>query len=175
MAYVDIDTPEGADMAEGRRIRRQELARGWRFACECSRCVEESAIVAAAAATATLEEKEKVEDLSGDVPPPLEDVPAEEVEVAVPENAEVDQEAIEEKTLGEASEEKSGGGLAGADTPMTWSVISENQPHDDEPAAAVVEQPVVSDEKLAEEWPVVGHEPEHPKEEEEYDGPIIAE
>ena len=42
MAYVDVNQHEGETSKEARRRRRYELARGWRFKCECSRCAEES-------------------------------------------------------------------------------------------------------------------------------------
>jgi mitochondrial import receptor subunit TOM20 len=54
MAYVDVKPAE--DVVEARRLRRQEIARGWRFACECTKCKEE-----APAAT-------------GDTPAPADDV-----------------------------------------------------------------------------------------------------
>lgn len=38
MAYVDVTQHEGETAGEVRRRRRYELARGWRFKCECSRC-----------------------------------------------------------------------------------------------------------------------------------------
>ncbi|KAG8904721.1 hypothetical protein FRB99_001307 [Tulasnella sp. 403] len=41
MAYVDVSTAEGEDTIEARRRRRQEIARGWRFACDCARCTLE--------------------------------------------------------------------------------------------------------------------------------------
>ncbi|KEP55343.1 hypothetical protein V565_005710 [Rhizoctonia solani 123E] len=41
MAYVDVNQGPSETRLEARRRRRQELARGWRFACECSRCLKE--------------------------------------------------------------------------------------------------------------------------------------
>jgi import receptor subunit TOM20 len=41
IAFVDITQHEGETALECRRRRRIELARGWRFACSCSRCEEE--------------------------------------------------------------------------------------------------------------------------------------
>ncbi|KAK2465945.1 hypothetical protein APHAL10511_001586 [Amanita phalloides] len=41
IAFVDITQHEGESAIECRRRRRIELARGWRFACSCSRCEEE--------------------------------------------------------------------------------------------------------------------------------------
>ncbi|CCM05579.1 uncharacterized protein FIBRA_07806 [Fibroporia radiculosa] len=43
MAYVDISQHTEETPVEARRRRRVELARGWRFKCECSRCVSETA------------------------------------------------------------------------------------------------------------------------------------
>lgn len=43
IAYVDVTQREGESATECRRRRRMELARGWRFACPCSRCTEEAA------------------------------------------------------------------------------------------------------------------------------------
>lgn len=42
MAYVDVTQHEGESAEEARRRRRYELARGWRFKCECSKCTEET-------------------------------------------------------------------------------------------------------------------------------------
>ena len=42
MAYVDITQHEGESAEEARRRRRYELARGWRFKCECARCTTEA-------------------------------------------------------------------------------------------------------------------------------------
>ncbi|KAH7887480.1 hypothetical protein F5I97DRAFT_2072803 [Phlebopus sp. FC_14] len=42
VAYVDVSQREGETVVEARRRRRMELARGWRFACTCSRCAEEA-------------------------------------------------------------------------------------------------------------------------------------
>ncbi|KAG5639700.1 hypothetical protein H0H81_005883 [Sphagnurus paluster] len=41
VAFVDTTQKEGESTIECRRRRRKELARGWRFACVCTRCVEE--------------------------------------------------------------------------------------------------------------------------------------
>ncbi|KAG6813431.1 hypothetical protein H0H92_011128 [Tricholoma furcatifolium] len=42
VAFVDVTQHEGETTVECRRRRRMELARGWRFACPCSRCAEEA-------------------------------------------------------------------------------------------------------------------------------------
>lgn len=41
MAYVDVKGAANASESDNRRTRRQELARGWRFACACARCQAE--------------------------------------------------------------------------------------------------------------------------------------
>jgi import receptor subunit TOM20 len=42
IAYVDVVQRPGESAAECRQRRRKELARGWKFACECSRCLKEA-------------------------------------------------------------------------------------------------------------------------------------
>ena len=42
MAYVDVTQRPGESAIESRRRRRQDLARGWKFACECSKCVADA-------------------------------------------------------------------------------------------------------------------------------------
>ncbi|KAG5648784.1 hypothetical protein DXG03_000133 [Asterophora parasitica] len=42
VAWVDVSKHDDESVIEGRRRRRIELARGWRLACGCSRCDEES-------------------------------------------------------------------------------------------------------------------------------------
>lgn len=41
IAYVDVAPRAGESSTECRLRRRKELARGWRFTCQCSRCLEE--------------------------------------------------------------------------------------------------------------------------------------
>ncbi|KAF7324612.1 SET domain-containing protein [Mycena kentingensis (nom. inval.)] len=41
IAYVDVKQREGEGETDCRMRRRKELARGWRFACQCERCLEE--------------------------------------------------------------------------------------------------------------------------------------
>jgi len=38
MSYVDVTQRPDESTIDARRRRRQELARGWKFACECSKC-----------------------------------------------------------------------------------------------------------------------------------------
>ena len=42
MAWVAVAPAAGESAADGRRRRRVELARGWRFKCECARCLGEA-------------------------------------------------------------------------------------------------------------------------------------
>ncbi|KAI0637988.1 MAS20-domain-containing protein [Trametes polyzona] len=42
MAWVDVSQHEGESAGMARRRRRIELARGWRFKCECAKCVREA-------------------------------------------------------------------------------------------------------------------------------------
>lgn len=46
MSYVRSTPTEGESTQDNRRTRRQELARGWRFVCECSKCAEEAEVSA---------------------------------------------------------------------------------------------------------------------------------
>ncbi|OSC98985.1 MAS20-domain-containing protein [Trametes coccinea BRFM310] len=54
MAWVDVAPRDDVDAGLARRQRRIELARGWRFKCECARCLQE-----------TMDEMEKEADLAG--------------------------------------------------------------------------------------------------------------
>jgi len=42
MAYVDVKGPPDSDPLTTRRARRHALARGWRFACTCTRCLADA-------------------------------------------------------------------------------------------------------------------------------------
>ncbi|KAJ6458645.1 hypothetical protein C8R47DRAFT_1162934 [Mycena vitilis] len=42
IAYIDVAQRPDESVTESRLRRRKELARGWRFACECSRCLKEA-------------------------------------------------------------------------------------------------------------------------------------
>jgi len=44
MAYVDVTQRPGESVTDARRRRRQELARGWKFACECSKCASDALV-----------------------------------------------------------------------------------------------------------------------------------
>jgi len=42
IAYVDVSQRPGESVVECRQRRRKELARGWKFPCQCSRCLKEA-------------------------------------------------------------------------------------------------------------------------------------
>ena len=42
VSYVDASVHDDEDVVQARYRRRKELARGWRFACQCDRCVREA-------------------------------------------------------------------------------------------------------------------------------------
>lgn len=42
VSYVDVTQHPGEPLLDARRRRRMELARGWRFACSCTRCTSEA-------------------------------------------------------------------------------------------------------------------------------------
>ncbi len=42
VSYVDASVHDDEDIVQARSRRRKELARGWRFACQCDRCVKEA-------------------------------------------------------------------------------------------------------------------------------------
>lgn len=54
MSYVDVTQHENETAEEARRRRRFELARGWRFKCECAKCVAEAAHAPESAAAENL-------------------------------------------------------------------------------------------------------------------------
>ena len=43
MSYVDVSQREGESVGEARKRRRTALARGWKFACACTKCEAEKA------------------------------------------------------------------------------------------------------------------------------------
>jgi import receptor subunit TOM20 len=53
VAFVDVTQREGESVIACRRGRRIELARGWRFACSCSRCELEAEETASSTAAAS--------------------------------------------------------------------------------------------------------------------------
>ncbi len=42
VSYVDASVHDDEDVIQARYRRRKELARGWRFACQCGRCAREA-------------------------------------------------------------------------------------------------------------------------------------
>lgn len=42
VSYVDTSVHDDEDVVQARYRRRKELARGWRFACQCDRCIREA-------------------------------------------------------------------------------------------------------------------------------------
>ena len=42
VSYVDASVHDDEDVVQARYRRRKELARGWRFACQCDRCAREA-------------------------------------------------------------------------------------------------------------------------------------
>ena len=42
VSYVDASVHDDEDVVQARYRRRKELARGWRFACQCARCAREA-------------------------------------------------------------------------------------------------------------------------------------
>ena len=61
MAYVDLTQRPDESLHECRLRRRKELARGWRFACTCQRCVQEGPQVSSTQEEAS--DESKVEDV----------------------------------------------------------------------------------------------------------------
>ena len=45
MSYVNVARRSGESIQEARRRRRYELARGWGFACTCTRCEAEKDMI----------------------------------------------------------------------------------------------------------------------------------
>lgn len=62
MAYVDVTQKSHESPHECRVRRRKELARGWRFACTCQRCLQEGPQASSAAENKVADES-KVEDV----------------------------------------------------------------------------------------------------------------
>ena len=69
MSYVDTTQHEGETSEEARRRRRFELARGWRFKCECAKCLAEVADAPAGAVEENLgvEKDESRLELEADI------------------------------------------------------------------------------------------------------------
>ncbi|PPR02662.1 hypothetical protein CVT24_002145 [Panaeolus cyanescens] len=61
IAYVDVTQHPEESVIDCRRRRRIELARGWRFACTCERCIEEANAMTSEEKQANPEEQTKDE------------------------------------------------------------------------------------------------------------------
>ncbi|KAF8314782.1 MAS20-domain-containing protein [Clavulina sp. PMI_390] len=101
MSYVRSTPVEGETPADNRRTRRQELARGWRFVCECTKCSEELAAMGGAAAfeetKSALEEAAAAETTANDEGSAT-ITPAATVEASTEADAKVEAEAEKEGT-----------------------------------------------------------------------------
>jgi hypothetical protein len=65
ISYVDVTSSPGEALADARKRRRWDLARGWRFACTCARCAAEGAEQASTASedVPTQKDESKEEDV----------------------------------------------------------------------------------------------------------------
>ena len=64
VSYVDSSVHEDENVVQARYRRRKELARGWRFACQCERCAQEAPAPSAGEKEIELENDEsKVETI----------------------------------------------------------------------------------------------------------------
>jgi import receptor subunit TOM20 len=61
VSYVDASVHDDEDVIQARYRRRKELARGWRFACQCDRCVKEAPSPSAGEKDLELKDESKVE------------------------------------------------------------------------------------------------------------------
>ena len=62
MAYVDVAQQPHESLNDCRLRRRKELARGWRFACTCHRCLQEGPQTSSAVEKNSADES-KIEDV----------------------------------------------------------------------------------------------------------------
>jgi len=67
VSYVDTSVRDGEDVVQARYRRRKELARGWRFACQCDRCVKEAPAPSAGEKELELRDESKVEPIVSQV------------------------------------------------------------------------------------------------------------
>lgn len=67
VSYVDASVHDKEDVVEARYRRRKELARGWRFACQCDRCVREAPPPSAGEKEPQLNDESKVEAIVSQV------------------------------------------------------------------------------------------------------------
>jgi import receptor subunit TOM20 len=97
MAYVDVARGPDESAVDARRRRRQELARGWKFACECSKCAAD--LVTTETSGAESAGKDGDNDLGG---VPLEEARVEEAVARV--EAQLAQVAVSEPPVAPAQE-----------------------------------------------------------------------
>ena len=67
VSYVDASVHDDEDVVQARYRRRKELARGWRFACQCDRCVKEAPPPSAGEKEPQLNDESKVESIVSQV------------------------------------------------------------------------------------------------------------
>jgi import receptor subunit TOM20 len=67
VSYVDASVHDDEDVVQARRRRRQELVRGWRFACQCDRCAREAPPPSAGEKEIELKDESKVEAIVSQV------------------------------------------------------------------------------------------------------------
>lgn len=67
VSYVDASVHDDEDVVQARYRRRKELARGWRFACQCDRCVKEAPPPSAGEKEPQLSDESKVEPIVSQV------------------------------------------------------------------------------------------------------------
>ena len=67
VSYVDASVHDDEDAVQARYRRRKELARGWRFACQCDRCIREAPPPSAGEKEPLLNDESKVEQIVSQV------------------------------------------------------------------------------------------------------------
>ena len=67
VSYVDASVHDDEDAVQARYRRRKELARGWRFACQCDRCVREAPPPSVGEKEPQLNDESKVESIVSQV------------------------------------------------------------------------------------------------------------
>jgi import receptor subunit TOM20 len=63
VSYIDASVREDEEVVQARYRRRKELARGWRFACQCDRCVGEAPPPSAGEKELEIKDESKVEPI----------------------------------------------------------------------------------------------------------------
>jgi import receptor subunit TOM20 len=63
VCYIDASVHDDEDVVQARYRRRKELARGWRFACQCDRCVREAPPSSAGEKELEIKDESKVEPI----------------------------------------------------------------------------------------------------------------